>query len=43
MSSAKSCKVIAFFVINPVGIKSTSMGAHVAAAVAAINEVEVKI
>lgn len=43
MSSAKSCKVIAFFVINSVGIKSTSMGAHVAAAVAAINEVEVKI
>jgi uncharacterized protein (TIGR00106 family) len=40
MSSAKSCKVIAYFVIAPVGIKSTSMGSYVAAAVAAINEVE---
>jgi uncharacterized protein (TIGR00106 family) len=40
MSSAKSCKVIAYFVIAPVGIKSTSMGNHVAAAVAAINEIE---
>jgi uncharacterized protein (TIGR00106 family) len=40
MSSAKSCKVIAYFAIAPVGIKSTSMGSHVAEAVAAINEVE---
>jgi uncharacterized protein (TIGR00106 family) len=40
MSSAKSCKVIAYFVIAPVGIKSTSMGSYVAAAVAAMNEVE---
>jgi uncharacterized protein (TIGR00106 family) len=40
MSSAKSCKVIAYFIIAPVGIKSTSMGSYVAAAVAAMNEVK---
>lgn len=39
MSSAKSCKVIAYFIIAPVGIKSTSMGSYVAAAIAAIDEV----
>jgi uncharacterized protein (TIGR00106 family) len=36
----KSCKVIAYFIIAPVGIKSTSMGSYVAAAVAAINEIK---
>jgi len=36
----KSCKVIAYFSIAPVGIKSTSMGSYVAAAVAAINEIK---
>lgn len=40
MSSAKTCKVIAYFNIAPVGIKSTSMGSYVAAAIAAINEVK---
>ena len=40
MNSVKSCKVIAYFSIAPVGIKSTSMGSYVAAAVAAINEVK---
>ena len=40
MSSAKTCKVIAYFYIAPVGIKSTSMGSYVAAAIAAINEVK---
>ena len=40
MSSVKSCKVIAYFVIAPVGIKSTSMGSYVAAAIVAMNEVE---
>jgi len=40
MSSAKSCKVIAYFIISPVGIKSTSMGSYVAAAVASMNEVK---
>jgi uncharacterized protein (TIGR00106 family) len=40
MSSVKSCKVIAYFIVAPVGIKSTSMGSYVAAAVAAMNEVE---
>ena len=40
MSSVKSCKVIAYFVIAPVGIKSTSMGSYVAAAIAAINKVK---
>jgi uncharacterized protein (TIGR00106 family) len=40
MSSAKTCKVIAYFYIAPVGIKSTSMGSYVAAAIAAINELK---
>jgi len=40
MISVKSCKVIAYFIIAPVGIKSTSMGSYVAAAVAAINKVK---
>ena len=40
MNSVKSCKVIAYFSIAPVGIKSTSMGSYVAAAVAAMNEVK---
>jgi uncharacterized protein (TIGR00106 family) len=40
MSSVKSCKVIAYFIIAPVGIKSTSMGSYVAAAVAAMKKVK---
>ena len=40
MNSVKSCKVIAYFSIAPVGIKSTSIGSYVAAAVAAMNEVK---
>ena len=40
MSSLKSCKVIAYFIIAPVGIKSTSMGSYVAAAIAAMNEIK---
>lgn len=40
MNSGKSCKAIAYFIITPVGIKSTSMGSYVAAAIAAINEVK---
>ncbi len=40
MSSGESCKVIAYFIIAPVGIKSTSMGSYVAAAIAAMNEVK---
>ncbi|UCC58884.1 MAG: MTH1187 family thiamine-binding protein [Candidatus Bathyarchaeum sp.] len=40
MSSRKSCKAIAFFTIAPVGIKSTSIGSYVAAAIAAIDEVK---
>jgi uncharacterized protein (TIGR00106 family) len=40
MNSTKSCEVIAYFTIIPVGIKSTSMGSYVAAAVAAINKVK---
>jgi uncharacterized protein (TIGR00106 family) len=40
MCSSKSCKVIAYFVIAPVGIKSTSMGSYVATAVAAMNKVK---
>jgi uncharacterized protein (TIGR00106 family) len=40
MNLVKSCKVIAYFSIAPVGINSTSMGSYVAAAVAAINEVK---
>ena len=40
MSSEKSCKVMAYFTIAPVGIRSTSMGSYVATAVAAINKVK---
>ncbi len=40
MSSVKSCKVIAFFIIAPVGIKTASMGSYVAAAIKAMNEVK---
>ncbi len=40
MTSMKSCKVIGYFVITPIGIKSTSMGSYIAVAVAAINELE---
>lgn len=40
MGSVESCKVIAYFIIAPVGIKSTSMGSYVAAAIAAMNEVK---
>jgi uncharacterized protein (TIGR00106 family) len=40
MSSAKTCKVIAYFNIAPVGIESTSMGSYVATAIAALNEVD---
>ena len=40
MSSAKSCKVIAYFTIAPVGTKSTSIGSYVAAAITAVNKVK---
>ena len=40
MSSLKSSKVIAYFIIVPVGIKSTSMGSYVAPAIAAMNKVK---
>ena len=40
MSSVKSCKVVAYFIIAPVGHKSTSMGSYVAAAIAAMNEIK---
>ncbi len=40
MSSAKTCKIVAYFSIVPVGVNSTSIGSYVAAAVAAINEVK---
>ena len=40
MSTMKSCKVIAYFIIAPVGIKSTSMGSYVAAAIKAMNSVK---
>jgi uncharacterized protein (TIGR00106 family) len=40
MNSAKSCKVIAYFSIIPVGTQSTSLGSYVAAAVEAMNEVK---
>jgi uncharacterized protein (TIGR00106 family) len=40
MNSVKSCKVIAYFSIVPVGQQSTSLGSYVAAAIEAINEVE---
>jgi uncharacterized protein (TIGR00106 family) len=40
MSNVKPCKVIAYFVIAPVGLRSTSMGTYVAAAIIAIKEVK---
>ena len=40
MSSRKSCKVIAYFSIIPVGQDSTSMGSYVASAIEAIKEVK---
>jgi uncharacterized protein (TIGR00106 family) len=40
MSSLKSCKVIAYFTIAPVGIKSTSIGSYVATAIAEMNKVK---
>jgi len=40
MIQKKTCKVIAYFSIVPVGVKSTSIGRFVAEAVAAINEVK---
>ena len=40
MSSAKSCKVIAYFTIVPVGIESTSIGSYVASAIEAIDKVK---
>jgi uncharacterized protein (TIGR00106 family) len=40
MSSVKSCKVIAYFIIFPVGIELTSMGRYVAVALKAMDEVE---
>ena len=40
MSSLKSRKAIAYFIIAPVGTKSTSIGSYVAAAIAAMNEVK---
>jgi len=39
MSSAKSCKIIAYFTIAPVGTESTSIGSCVAAAIKAIDNV----
>jgi uncharacterized protein (TIGR00106 family) len=40
MSSEKSCKVIAYFSIVPVGKKSTSIGSYVATAIRAMNKVK---
>lgn len=40
MSSSKSCKVVAYFSIVPVGLESTSMGSYVADAIAAMNKVK---
>jgi uncharacterized protein (TIGR00106 family) len=40
MSSAKSCKIIAYFTIAPVGTQSTSIGNYVAAALGAIDKVK---
>ena len=40
MSSVKSCKVIAYFIITPTGSGLTSMGRYVAVAFKAIREVE---
>jgi uncharacterized protein (TIGR00106 family) len=40
MSSTKTCKVVAYFSIVPVGVNSTSMGSYVATAIATMNEVK---
>ena len=40
MNSVKSCKVIAYFTIAPVGTESTSIGNYVAVAVEAIERVQ---
>jgi uncharacterized protein (TIGR00106 family) len=40
LSSTKSCKIIAYFTIVPVGTQSTSIGNYVAAALAAIDKVK---
>lgn len=40
MSSSESCKIIAYFIIAPVGTKSTSIGDHVATAIEAIDKVK---
>ncbi len=45
MSSAKSCKIIAYFTIAPVGTESTSIGNYVAAikAIDIVNGLSYKI
>ena len=40
MSSTKSCKIIAYFTIAPVGTQSTSIGKYVAAALGEIDKVK---
>lgn len=40
MSKVKSCRVIAYFTIAPLGTNSTSIGSYVAAAIAAMNKVK---
>jgi uncharacterized protein (TIGR00106 family) len=40
MSSAKSCKIIAYFTIAPLGTESTSIGNSVATAIKAIDKVK---
>jgi len=40
MSSAKSCKIIAYFSIAPVGTESTSIGNYVAEAIKVIDKVK---
>ncbi len=40
MSSPKSCKLIAYFTIAPVGTESTSIGSCVAAAINALDKVK---
>ncbi|MCW4031696.1 MAG: MTH1187 family thiamine-binding protein [Candidatus Bathyarchaeota archaeon] len=40
MIKVKSCRVIAYFTIAPLGTNSTSIGSYVAAAIAAMNNVK---
>jgi uncharacterized protein (TIGR00106 family) len=40
MSSQKTCKVIAFFSIIPIGQKSTSMAPYVSAAISVLDKIE---